>query len=321
MYDTFKAELYKCDVRHHWRVDDIKANLMPADKYIRGNFKPTGMIRNMAVFVTEDKIKIDGSIAKYLNKNNIENFDFRLFRFAIMKLSEELGVDMSNARIRRLDIGANFELKDKVSNYFSALFYLRYYQRDFSRKTTLRFYANSSKNNLLFYDKIMEFASKNKKLIKDDSSYIDTFENLMRYESMIQSRPSKILGIPDLRISDLFEPENSKKALRYWYDMYFKIEKKAVLDYPKQLKTLYGFEKFMKRYIIQTMGWERLKFLLKQGVEKKCFSDSSASKKLDDFEEAMSDDFNFEFQDNIKELNHKIKVMYVEGLKQIFRME
>ena len=320
MYDTIKIKLNILDVDQPWNVEELKNNLMPADKYARSNYKPTGMLRNMAVFANEELIYIDGSIAKYWNNCNIENFDFRHFRIAMMKLSEELGVDLRKAKIHRVDIAANIELKEEVSDYFPELCHLKYYQRDTSKKTTLRFYSNTGRNNLIFYDKIKEFTAKNNKLFQDDTSLVDTFENLMRYEFMMQSNPAKHLKIPELRVEDLFVAINSKKALSLWFKMYFDIEKKAVLEYPKTLVGLAGFEKFMKRYIVQTMGWEEINFLMKNAMKRGCFSASSKSKKLKDFDEAMHDDFNFKLNSNTKELNHKIKVMYVEGLKQIFKM-
>lgn len=320
MYDTIKIKLDINDVEQPWNVEILKNNLMPADKYARSNYKPTGMIRNMAVFLNEEYIYIDGSIAKYWNRNNLENFNFRYFNIAMSQLSEELGVDLRMAKIKRIDIAANFELKEEVVEYFSELHYLKYFQRDTSKKTTLRFYSNTGRNNLVFYDKIKEFTAKNKKLIQDDSSYIDTFENLMRYEFMIQSNPAKYLKIPDLRVKDLYAATNSKKALKLWFSMYFDIEKKAVYEYPKSLIGLAGFEKFMKRYILQTMGWEELNLLMKNAVKQGSFSASSKSKKLKDFDEAMHDDFHFILKERTQELNHKIKVMYVEGLKQIFKM-
>ena len=35
----------------------------------------------------------------------------------------------------------------------------------------------------------------------------------------------------------------------------------------------------------------------------------------------MSDNSKFEFQEHTLELNHKIKLMYVEGLKQIYLLK
>jgi hypothetical protein len=321
MYDTIRLKLYLKDVEIPWNTDKIKDNLMPIDnKYARGNFRPTGLIRNMAVFVNDEVIIVEGSIAKYFNKNNIVNFDFRNYGWAIMLLSDELGVDLRNARIGRLDIAANFELKNEVSDYFPGLYSLKYFQRDNSKKTTLRFYSNSGRRNLVFYDKIKEYVAKNKKLIKDDTSVIDTFHNLIRYEFMMQSKPSQHLKIPNLKAKDLFKAENSKRVLRLWFDMYNKIHKKSLVEYPS-IKGLKGFETFMKRYLIYEFGRDRIDFLLKKGVDKGLLSYSDKSKKLSQFDAALNSDLGFKLSKNTKEFDHRMRVMYVEGLKQVFRMK
>lgn len=321
MIDTIKIIITPNDVNKPWNVDEIKNRLMSADKYKRRGFNPSGLIRNMSVCVSEKSIYIEGSVAKYLNTSNMVNFDFRDLKLAIMKLSEELGVELLNAKILRIDIAANFELKNEICDYFPELHSLKYFQRDTSKRTTLRFYSNTDRNNLVFYDKIKEFKSKNKnKLLKDDSSIIDTFGNLMRYEFMLQRSPSKYLKISDLRVKDLLDPKNCKIILRLWYDMYESIHKRSSLEYPN-IKGLKGFETQMKRYLIYDLGWELIESELKKAVGKKLISASDKSKKLKQFDIALKSKKGFKFTQNTRELNHKMKVMYVKGLMQIFKMD
>lgn len=313
-------ELYQEDVEVSWDTNIIKENLYPFEKYFKKRtIRPSGMIRNMAVFVNEKIIRIEGSIAKYHNKNNVENFDFRDFKYAITSLSDELGVDLENARIRRIDIAANFELENEVSDYFPDLHSLKYFQRDSSKKTTLRFYSNSERRSLVFYDKINEFVDNNKKFVKDDTSLIDTFHNLIRYEYMIQSKVSKHLEIADMRVKDLFKPENSRKVLKLWFDMYNKIHKQSLLVYPN-VKGLKGYENFLKRYIAYTLGMENIEYYLKYAVKKGLLSFSDKSKKMKQFDVALNLDSSLTFRKTTTELNYRIKIMYVEGLKQIFKM-
>lgn len=318
MFDTIKIILYANDVDKPWDVEEVK-NKLEGKSFVRNGKKKT-LLRNMAVYVDKDYIFVDGSIAKYLNMNNIEVFDFRNFPLAIRLLSDELGIDLRKAKIRRLDIASNIELNEEVSDYFPELYSLKYYQRDSGKKTTLRFFSNSDKNNLVFYDKVKEFAKKNNGLIGNDTSLIDTFGNLLRYELAIQKNPSKYLKIKDLRVEDMFKPENCKKALRFWFDKYNKIHKKSLLEYPN-IKGLKGFENLMKRYLFYSLGRERIEFLLKKAIDKKLISASDKSKKLKQFDIVLSSKIGFEFKEKTRELDHKMKVHYVEGLKQIFKME
>ncbi|MFP3596045.1 hypothetical protein [Chryseobacterium sp. SIMBA_029] len=320
MTDSVKFILLPSYTKEGWNVDEIKSKLEPFEKFHRIGFKPDGFIKNMAIWVNERKIVVEGSIAKYWQKNNVENFDWRNFRKAIDLLSYEMGVPLENGKIIRLDIGVNIGLNQEVVDYFPELLRLEYFQRNTARKTTLRYQGNSVGINYLLYDKLSEFRSR-EKLIDDDLSFLTDEKHLMRIEMQMQSRISEILGIKDVRIYDLFEEETCKHILRFWYDIYFDIEKEALLIYPERLKGLPGFDKFMRRYIVQTMGWERLDFLMKQGVKKKCIYSSDKSKRLALFKDAMLDNFSFEFEQHTKELSHKVKVAYVEGLKQIFRMK
>jgi hypothetical protein len=60
--------------------------------------------------------------------------------------------------------------------------------------------------------------------------------------------------------------------------------------------------------------------LMKKAVKQGSLTASDKSKKLKQFRVAMLDNSSFEFQEHTLELNHKVKVMYVEALKQIYRI-
>ena len=98
-------------------------------------------------------------------------------------------------------------------------------------------------------------------------------------------------------------------------------DKSPYFEMAKRFKVNLDFEKFLKRLIIQLLGWEKLNFIMRTAIKQKSLSASDKSKKLKQFRIAMLDNSSFEFQEHTIELNHKIKVMYVEALKQIFKME
>lgn len=321
MIDTIKIRLSEEDFDINIIKGVLRENLHPVDeKMFRGRYKPTGMVRNMAVYIFENKILINGSIAKFANRNNVENFNWKHLKFALLKLSDELGgINLDNAKISRIDVGVNIGLEDNIENYFPELFYLHYYQRVNNKKTTLRFFGNSVNVNFLLYDKLADFRKK-EKLLNDDLSFLTMEDNLMRIEIQMQERVSQYLKMTDFRVKHLYDVETCKLLLRKWFDLYNKIEKKPLLIYPIGTKGLPAFEMLMKKYIIVNLGWERLKYLLKKGVDNRCISPSDKSKKLYQFKIAMSEIIGFDFENKTKELNHKVKVMYVEGLKQIYRM-
>ena len=309
------------DLGFGWDIEEIKSNLQPVEDYNRSGYKPLGRIKNIYVYGNNEVLKIEGSLAKYYNKNNVEIFDWRLIKPAINLLSYELGLPLENGKISRIDVGTNIGLNFNVPDYFTELTFLEYYQRINRYQTTLRFENNSHKINFLLYDKLRDFSIKGK-LIKDvDLRFFTDAENLMRVELQIQERVAQIMKVKDLRVSDLFSQHFCKLLMKKWLDMYQNIHKEAILIYPITLKGNSDFEKFIKRYMVQILGWQILDYIMKKAVKQGSLTASDKSKKLKQFRLAMLDNSSFKFQEHTLELNHKIKVMYVEALKQIFKLK
>lgn len=319
MIDTIKIILMPKDLGFSWDIEKIKSNLQPVENYNRDGYKPLGRIKNIYVYGNSHVLKIEGSLAKYYNRNNVENFDWRFVKPAIKLLSIELGLPLENGRVSRIDIGINIGLNFNVPDYFAELIFLEYYQRINRHQTTLRFENNSHRINFLLYDKLSDFSSR-KKLIKDDFRYLTDAKNLMRVELQIQERVSQITKMKDLRVCDLFTQHFCKLLMKKWLNSYQGIHKEAVLVYPITLKGNSDFEKFIKRYMVQILGWEMLDYIMKKAVKQGSLTPSDKSKKLKQFRLAMLDNSNFEFQEHTLELNHKVKLMYVESLKQIFKL-
>ena len=322
MIDTIKIRLLPETSEFMWDINKLKSRLQPVEKKEWNETTPLGRIKNIIVRWDRKEIKIEGSLAKYYNGNNVDNFDWIHVKPAIKLLSYELDLPLEKGIISRIDVGVNIELDKNVTDYFPEIFFLEYYQRIARNNTTLRFENNSDKYNLLFYDKLIENKKRNKKkLIKDiDLGFITDAENLMRIELQIQEKVSKILKIKDVRVSCLFQPDFCRLLMRNWIDLSQNIYKTSVLSYPKSLKGNADFEKFLKRYFVQDFGWERLDYLMKKAVKQGSLTASDKSKKLKQFRVAMLDNSSFEFQEHTLELNHKVKVMYVEALKQIYRI-
>jgi len=318
MIDTLKIILSPDDIHYEWDIKDVKSKLHINEKYDRKGFKPLGYVKNMSVSGDNRKLIVEGSIAKYYNGNNIENFNWFDIESAVEELSEELELPLKDGRIGRVDIGANIELKQDVRDYFNELGHLEYHLRINRHRTTLRYEFKSMRKNMIFYDKLVE--TKKKKLIGDfDKKDFTQAKHLMRVEYQFQERVSQIFKKKDLRVSDLYTQAFCKQLMRCWFDTYQCIYKKAVLKYPKKLKGNADFEKFMKRVYVEMFGWEGLNDLMMSAVKQGSLSASDKSKKLKQYREAMLDNYSFEFHENILELNHKVKLMYCEALKQLYK--
>lgn len=320
--DTIWILLFPEIIGYHWEIDEVKSRLQTFEKYHRKGIKPLGFLKNMRVIGNNNFLLVEGSIAKYYNGNNIENFNFNFFRPAIKLLSYELNLPLEKGRLCRVDIGLNISLECNVPEYFDYIHFLENYHRINMYYTSLRFQNNSYPINFLFYDKL-KYTSGKRKLIKHvDDGYKTDAKNLMRIELQIQGRFSQIMKKKNITVSDLFQPNLCKELLEKWFDTYQDIQKKAsVSSIPKSLKGSLALDKFIRRDYIQTKGWEEFNQMLKRAVEQGSITAPDKSKKLKQYRLSMSDNSCFEFQEHILELNHKVKVLYVEGLKQIFRMK
>ncbi len=324
MIDTIKMVLLPKDAGlTSWDVEMIISKLNNYEKFKLNDtqIKIYGWLRNFKVSLYNNELTIEGSIAKYFNRNNIQNFDWRSLDTAVKFLGEELDIPLYNAKISRIDIGINIELDYAIPEYFYGLKNVEYCQRISRHRTTLRYEKNSFRHSFILYDKLVESASNKKKLIKDIEYYKPDVDNLIRIELQLQERVNEFFKTTDLRMHNLTNPQFCKTILKSWIDFYQSIRKDSILCYPKSYYGSLMFDKFTRRIFVQIYGWENLELLLTTAVKQNCLTPSNKSKKLKQYKIAMKDSTQLEFEDHIKELNHKVKCAYVEGLKQIFKMK
>lgn len=298
-----------------WDKRKLIAKFGEPTKWEKGK-KPLFRLDNFLVFGWENELKIVGSLAKYHNGNNIENLDWRNVPKALTRLSNQLGIPLRNGRISRLDVAASFEVINDVAEYLPEMFYLEHYQRIHKKRTTLRFENNSHRFNYCFYDKKKEILSK--KLIPDTEYYlVSKIENLMRIELQIQDRISLFLKKKDVRVSDLYCMDFCKQIMYRWFRTYQNIEKKAILIMPREMKGSRDFDHYRRRCDIQTNGWDEFDYVLDMAFKHKSLS-SIKSKKKKQYKDAMRDNRSFPLQYHTLELEHKVKLMCCEALKQFY---
>jgi len=228
-----------------------------------------------------------------------------------------LGIPLDNGRISRIDIAVNFEVDQEVTDYFPELFHLDYYDRSHKKATTLKFENNSHLFNYCFYDKKKEVS---KKLIADiDYNLLVNVENLMRVELQIQDKITLFLKQKDIRVSDLFLADFCKKLIMKWLKLYLSIQKKAIMTFPVTMKGSRDFDVYRRKCDIISTGWETFDYILDKFFDGERLR-SAKSKKRKQYKDAMFDNRNFPLQEHTIELNHKIKLMCCEALKQIYWM-
>lgn len=220
----------------------------------------TGHLKNLIVTTDEHHIYIKGSLPAYYYGCNAYTFNLYSLRKAIDKLSKEIGLNLNDGIITKLDIAGTFQVKRSIIHYYKFLADSPYYKNRFIDQYSL-YYKNCNRT-LNFYDK-------GKELKKKGSSIPERYRegNWMRFEVRYKCKYLKNLmtpyGKPNLTIEDLKNKEIYFSLLGEWAYEYRQIEKVSELSFdfsklvePKKvkdqlaligLKNIGGLSKFNER--------------------------------------------------------------------------
>jgi hypothetical protein len=186
----------------------------------------SGHIQNMGIYKNLDGIIIHGSVAKYLNGENLTPLTRGQVKEAIRKLEAETGLDLSMAIVRSLEIGISVFTKEKPSEYLKlfgnpAIFT----RREFSKMTgveTITYATKTGAFQFTGYDKIQEMKSRkgNWHLSFSDDTNVLRLEYKIVRRRGIQARFKR-----DLTAYDLFDRDIYRKLQGLFLDAYNAIPK------------------------------------------------------------------------------------------------
>ena len=86
-----------------------------------GEVRSFGYLQNLRISVYESGLYIVGSLAKYFNGGNIYTLNRKTTEQAMQKLSDELGLGVSTAKVTYLEFGDSFIMEHKVEEYLKRL--------------------------------------------------------------------------------------------------------------------------------------------------------------------------------------------------------
>ena len=174
-----------------------------------------------------DMVRIEASLSKVLFVNNIQSLTFLQMILALKKIEFELGINIREGIIRRLDIEYTFNTKYKPKEYFKYLGNSRYYTR-FKTGGTSLYYKNNNRE-INFYDKIREMKSKRVIIpLEFKGKNIMRFE--CRYKNTFLRTFAKKNRLSILKISDLINPNIYLKLLKLTFKEYNSINKENELS-------------------------------------------------------------------------------------------
>lgn len=188
--------------------------------------KLTGFFKNMMIAWRNGELKIIGSLPKLRQKNNFYPLSTLDVTFCIKAIEEELKIDLRSAIITRVDLAANIELQQIVSDYFKCFGVYKRSHRSNIDKSTL-YYKNGKKTVISIYDKLKELKtnSENKELLKSLKG------NYMRFEVRYNPKNNRSIFKLDLKLYDLTNFDLNQELIEIWYKEFKAIEKQSTTEF------------------------------------------------------------------------------------------
>lgn len=190
-----------------------------------GEVKSFGHLGGLRVSVYESGLYVVGSLAKYFNGGNIYTLNRKDTEKAVLRLSDELGVDISSAKITGLEFGDAFVMKYPVEEYLKRLSSMPRLARN-QQEHSLYFQGRGLEQpkSVVFYNKGVELMKK-KEPLPDDLRGL----NLLRYELRFKNRLPQQIGWPEVTASTLYDRKFYRKMLNLYQQSYFSIMKRKTM--------------------------------------------------------------------------------------------
>lgn len=253
------------------------------------------------VRLSEQGIRLNGSLAKFFLSDNFNTLTRADTKRAIEKLSDELKVPISKAKVRRIDFSTNFLMKYSPEAYYNHLGESQYYLRTPFGKSL--YYSNKQRKKL-FYNKVAEGKKKGYTIPQ-----VWEGKNVLRYELRYTSRIKEQLKENEILADKLFSESFYQKMVNNWFKEYELIDKINKFNMNiTEINTPKDFLKLLQVAAIGIIGQDevinKIEELRKIGVFEKPEYYSRLKSNIKDLSNLSSIT---EESELIRELNKKIK--------------
>lgn len=273
-----------------------------------------GNIENMQIKGNCNGVFITGSIAKFLNKENVTPLNRESYKTGLHKLETIIGYDfLKDCIVRRVDIGYSFIVRNPVVDYLSLFgFYdnAKYERVQYGMIDTLTYKTNTGSFAFCAYDKIKECVKKN-----DNIPDLYNAMNVLRMEYRILKRQGiQHIFQQDIKPYDIAEKAIYRKLIGLFLGFYNGIQKNGrsiIVNTDKEL-TEKEFndliaEKYRQKY---TADYECTKQSL---IDKGLFSVPTL-KRIRQKEKKNRNDFSFSDTNSlIQEIDEKTRLIELQG--------
>jgi hypothetical protein len=167
-----------------------------------------------------------GSLAKYLNGENVSVLTISQVEEAIHKLENDIGISLSTAIVKSVEYGLSIITTKQPAEYLKLFGYpARYTRHEYATMTgveTVTYSTQSGSYQFSVYNKLLEAQRKKKQSIPA------LFEgaNILRLEyKIVRSRGIQAKFGKDLTVYDLFDPTVYRKLQNLFIEAYQTIPK------------------------------------------------------------------------------------------------
>jgi hypothetical protein len=220
-------------------------------KKIDGQVYASGYLKNLKVYLSNQRLNLSGSLAKYFLPDNFHTLTRSDSKRAIEQLSDELHLSMNESIVRRIDFSDNFLMDHKPESYYRFLGDCQHYNRLTQEKSL--YYSNKLRTKL-FYNKIAE-AKYNRLPIPE----VWKNQNVLRYELRFLSRLSNQFNISELKAEMLSDEKFYVSLFDRWHSEYQTINKINSINFNfSNMNSPKDFMKQLQLYAISNIGQDRI---------------------------------------------------------------
>lgn len=270
-----------------------------------GESRAFGCIENLKASVYVGGISICGSLAKYLyNGSNVYPLDRHTTKQAIEKISDSLHIEVNDAKVTAMEVGANFSMKHAPTEYIRRLGEMPRMAR-FSIEAKSVYYKGLGRKQpkaFTFYDKDAEALTKGMEH--------PPIDNILRYEMRLNGRLPRQTGFNVVKASSLYDNAFYRKLVRMLQDYYFSISKSKQLktNVMGDIKTVGDAYDAFVAQLIGTVGKDRIQRFLDELKNERVFDDRKNYTRLKAKIEAVSNKADITVSDElINELDDEIR--------------
>jgi hypothetical protein len=231
MFDNITLKLYKLP-RNYIPCENVEVIFRSDVNTFRGK------IRNMGIYKNLNCLIIYGSLAKYLQGENITPLNKEKVKQAIEKLEQDIGLNLNNSVVASAEFGTSIITKEKPFEYLGLFGYVNRLKRsEISERTgveTITYFSRTGSFEFVGYDKVKEMLDK-----KQDIPPLFAKSNVLRLEYRIRKKrgiEAKFKG--GLSAYSLFDKEVYNKFQRLFFDTYKSIDKMGQLVYADKSKKI-----------------------------------------------------------------------------------